>query len=92
MHEVPGHEHGVALSELVLGPARTLVEVRRAGPGLADPPGVGLRRDDAAEVLEGVEERISSTCTPCLRMIDVLTLIRPAVLDTSGERLSVQLM
>ncbi len=27
-----------------------------------------------------------------LRMIDVLTLIRPAVLESSGVRLSVQLM
>src|SRR3954452_12465859 len=35
--------------------------------------------------------RTSSTCTPCARMIAMLLAARPAVLDTSGERFSVQL-
>ena len=38
------------------GPPRPGVEVRRAGPGLADPAGVGLRRDRVADVLEAVED------------------------------------
>ena len=36
-------------------------------------------------------KRSSSTCTPWLRMIAVLTAMSPAVFDTSGERFSVQL-
>jgi hypothetical protein len=35
--------------------------------------------------------RISSTVTPCLRMMPVLRSISPWVLLTSGERFSVQL-
>src|SRR5215208_5690756 len=42
VHEVPGHEGGVAVGEVVLRTATAGVQVRRPGAGLADPPGVGL--------------------------------------------------
>ena len=38
------------------GPPRARVEVRRARAGLADPAGVGLRRDRVADVLQRVED------------------------------------
>src|SRR5665647_3401985 len=56
VHEVPGHERCVAVGEVVLGTTRTLIQVGRAWPDLPDPSGVGLRRDDVAEVLEAVED------------------------------------
>ena len=37
-------------------PAAARVEVGRAGPCLADPAAVGLRRDGVADVLEAVED------------------------------------
>ena len=37
------------------GPPDPLVEVARTGSDLADPPGVGLRRDRVADVLQAVE-------------------------------------
>src|SRR5207249_1181134 len=52
VEQVPGHEGRVAVGEVVLRPAGTRVEIRRTGAGLADPTGIGLRRDDVAEVLE----------------------------------------
>src|SRR5262245_51860753 len=52
VQQVPGHEGGVAVREVVLGAARAGVQVGRPGPGLADPAGVGLGRDDVAEVLQ----------------------------------------
>ena len=56
VEQVPGHEGRVPVGEVVVGPAGTGIEVRRAGPGLADPARVGLGRDDVAEVLEGVQD------------------------------------
>ena len=56
VQQVPGHERGVAVGEVVLRPARAGIEVGRPGPGLADPAGVGLGRDDVAEVLQRVED------------------------------------
>ena len=47
---------GVAVGEVVLGPPEPGVEVARARAGLADPAGVGLRRDRVAEVLQRVED------------------------------------
>ena len=49
-------EGRVAVGEVVLRAAGALVEVGGAGAGLADPAGVGLRRDRVAEVLERVED------------------------------------
>ena len=54
--QVPRHERGVAVGEVVLRPAGTRVEIGRTGPGLADPAGVGLRRDRVAEVLQAVQD------------------------------------
>ena len=56
VHEVPCHERRVAVREVVLRSTAALVEVRRTGAGLADPPGVGLRRDRVADVLQRVED------------------------------------
>src|SRR6476659_3592738 len=50
MQQVPCHERGVAVGELVLGGARAGVEVGRPRAGLADPARVGLRGDDIPEV------------------------------------------
>lgn len=46
VQQVPGHEGGVAVGEVVLRPARPGIEIGGAWPGLADPRGVGLRRND----------------------------------------------
>jgi len=51
MHQVPSHECGVAIGEIVLRASRTRVEVRRPRPGLTNPTGVCLWRDDTAEML-----------------------------------------
>ena len=56
VHQVPGHERGVAVGEVVLRAAAARVEVRRSRAGLADPAGVGLRRDRVADVLQRVED------------------------------------
>ena len=56
VQKVPGHEGGVAAGELVLRPARSRVEVGRSGAGFADPTGIGLGRDDVADVLQAVED------------------------------------
>src|SRR5207247_3549599 len=56
VEQVPGHEGGVAVREVVLGSARSLVEIGRTRPGLADPAGGRLRRDRVAEVLYRVED------------------------------------
>src|SRR5680860_839171 len=56
VHEVPGHEGRVAVGEIILGTARALVEIGRAGSDVPDPSRVGLRRDDVAQVLKAVED------------------------------------
>src|SRR5436309_13761957 len=48
---VPGHERGVAVREVVVGPARAGIEIGRPGAGVTDPAGVGWGRDDVAQVL-----------------------------------------
>src|SRR4051812_28444408 len=63
---VPGREGGVAISEVVLRAAGTLVEIGRSGPGLADPTRVRLRRDRIAEVLQGVEDVHRAVLEPVL--------------------------
>src|ERR1700750_733840 len=44
VEQVPGHEGGGPVGEVVHRAARALVEIGGAGAGLADPAGVGLRR------------------------------------------------
>src|SRR5437588_1819338 len=66
MEEVPGHERGVAVGEVVLRPTRSGVEVRRPRSRLADPAGVGLGRDDVAEVLERVQDVHGAVLDPVL--------------------------
>src|SRR4051812_24040680 len=56
VEQVPGEEGGVAVREVVVGPAGARIEVRRAGPGLTEPAAVGLRWDRVAEVLQRVED------------------------------------
>ena len=64
VQEIPRHEGGVAIGEIVFKPARALVEVGRAWTGLADPPGVGLRRNDVAQVLERIQDVHGAVLTP----------------------------
>src|SRR5437879_12746489 len=52
VQQVPRHERGVAVGEVVAGSRRAGVEVGGSGPGLADPSGVGLWGDHVPEVLE----------------------------------------
>src|SRR5689334_1754051 len=56
VEQVPGQKRGVAVREVVLGAARALIEVARPWAGLAEPRGVGLRRDRVAQVLQRVED------------------------------------
>ena len=55
MQQIPGHEGGVAVGEIVLRPARAFIEVRGPRPGLTQPAGIGLRRDGITDVLQGVQ-------------------------------------
>src|SRR6516164_4741563 len=52
VQQVPGHERGVAVGEVVVRAARTRIEVGRTRAGLADPAGVGLRRNRVTQVLK----------------------------------------
>src|SRR5215204_2523206 len=49
VQQVPGHEGRVAVGEVVLRTARTVIQVARPGPRLADPAGVRLGRDREPE-------------------------------------------
>ena len=50
MHQVPSHEGGISLREIVVQPYAA-VAIGRTGARLPDPTGIGLWRDDVAEVL-----------------------------------------
>ena len=52
VHEVPGHEGGVAVGEVVFGSAGSGIQVGRTRARLTQPGGVGLRRDGVTEMLE----------------------------------------
>jgi hypothetical protein len=67
VQEVPGHEGGVAVGEVVVRAAAALVEVGRSGAGLPDPAGVGVGRDRVADVLERVEDVLGAVLDPALR-------------------------
>ncbi len=59
MHQVPGHDRGVALGEIVVeadGPGVRRIAIGRPRPRLADPAAIGLRRDGVAEMLQRVED------------------------------------
>src|SRR5262249_21296850 len=56
VQQVPRHERGVAVGEVVGRAAGAGIEVGRPRAGLADPAGVGLRRDGVAEVLQAVQD------------------------------------
>jgi len=77
MHEVPGHEGGIAVGEVVFGAAGARIEIGGTGTGLTQPGGVGLRRDDKTEML-------------FFSMIAREMAISPSVWDISGDRLRVQ--
>jgi hypothetical protein len=53
--QIPGHEARAAPGEFVLRSAGTWIEVRRSGPGFANPSTVGLRRNQVPQVLQRVE-------------------------------------
>src|SRR5256714_15111465 len=67
VQQVPRHECGVPVGEVVLRAARSLIKVGRAGAGFADPAGVGLGRDHVAEGLERIEDVLSAVLHPVLR-------------------------
>src|SRR6266581_7154177 len=56
VQHVPGHERGVAVGEVVLRAAGAGIQVGGSRPGLADPSGVGLRRDGVSQVLQAVQD------------------------------------
>ncbi len=66
VQQVPRHERGVPVGEVVLGPTRSGIEVRRPGPGFADPAGIGLRRNHVAEVLQRVQDVHRAVLDPVL--------------------------
>jgi len=55
VHEIPGHERGIAIGEVVLRSARTRVEIRRARASFAQPVSVRLRRNHVPEVLQRIQ-------------------------------------
>ena len=55
VHEVPGHEGGIAVGEVVLGPTGARVEIGRTRAGLTHPPHVSLGWNGVAQVLQRVE-------------------------------------
>src|SRR5258708_5603076 len=55
VQQVPGHERGIAVGEVVVRAARPRVEVGRARARRPDPPRVGLRRDRVPQVLQAVQ-------------------------------------
>src|SRR5947207_5212459 len=55
VQQVPGHERGVAVGEVVVRPAGSRIQIGRSGSGLADPPGVGLRWNRVSQVLQAVQ-------------------------------------
>src|SRR5664279_4058632 len=60
VQQVPGHEGGVAVGEVVVqtGAGAVVQQVAVAGswPRLADPAGVGLRRNAVPDVLQAVQD------------------------------------
>ncbi len=56
VQQVPCHERGVAVGEVVLRSARARIEIGRPWSGLTDPSRIGLRRDRVPEVLQAVED------------------------------------
>jgi hypothetical protein len=55
VHQVPRHQGGIAVGEVVIRAAGPRVQVGRARPGFTDPAGVSLQRDGVPEVLQAVE-------------------------------------
>lgn len=56
MHQVPGHEGGVPLGAIIVQANLAVIALGGAWSRLADPAGVGLGRDDIAEVLQGITD------------------------------------
>src|SRR5438105_707808 len=54
VQQVPRHERGVAVGEVILGTAGAGIEIGRAWSGRANPAGIGLRRDHVPEMLQRV--------------------------------------
>jgi len=51
MHQIPGHECGVAIGEIIFRPTRIGIKIRRSRSGLAEPSRIRLRRYDVTQVL-----------------------------------------
>ena len=51
VHQVPGHESGVAVGEIVFRVSGARVQVGRSGASFAQPSCIRLEWDDIAEVL-----------------------------------------
>lgn len=52
VHEIPGHKGGIALRKIVFRSSGTLIGIGLARTGLSDPTGIGLGRNDIAEMLK----------------------------------------
>ena len=85
VEQIPGHECGVAIGEIILGPSRSGIQIRGSRSCRSQPVGIRLRRDDVAEMLEGIENvhgtvlgSVFVACnqtTPDTTVIDVLSIV-----------------
>ena len=66
MQKVPGHKGGIAVGKFILRPAGAGIQIARARARLADPAGVGLRRDDISDVLDAIEHVHRTVFDPVL--------------------------
>src|SRR5262245_30063924 len=66
VQQVPGHERGVPVGEVVLWSVRSWVQIGWSWAGLADPARVGLGRDRVAQVLQAVEDVHRAVLDPVL--------------------------
>ena len=55
VEQIPGHECGVAIGKIILGPSRSGIQIGGSRSCRSQPVGIRLRRDDVAEMLEGIE-------------------------------------
>jgi hypothetical protein len=64
VHQVPGHEGGVAVGEIIVDALEAAagfgVAVAGTGAGFTDPAGISLGRDGIAQVLQAVKDVLSA--------------------------------
>src|SRR6056297_741346 len=55
MHQIPGHEGGIAIRKFVFRSAGALIEIRGSRTHLTNPAGISLWRNGVADMLHRVE-------------------------------------